>query len=133
MADSNIENVPQGLAYDLRQTYAEIVGNILKEINYYRNTQDTRNYFYSLRRLFIVIKHRLERHLVDTKPYYEFISNIQGYIKNHKTVWLGIKKNPTIKAEIDEELNQLEMWLWYAADEAKIFGDRDYEYDPYEI
>lgn len=132
-AQSEVEVTSQGLAYDLRQTYAMLVSERIRKLDEARDSSDFREYLIQLRKLFIVVRHRLVRLEVDLEPYQKFMKEIQIMVNENPNVWNGNKKNREVGAIIENKLMDFEMWLWEAMDEAKIFGDREYEYDPDEI
>lgn len=123
------------LAYDLRQTYAKIVGDHLEDIAQARKADNYSIYYKTLRDLFVIVKHKIkdkkikirdkegkEEEVTETELFNRLLSEAAKIANQHPQEWLGRSKNPEACAKIEEVLNALEMYLYKQIDEAKMFG-----------
>ena len=134
MAEQNygVANVNTDLAYDLRQKYAQVVGEHLEDVAQARKRDNYSIYFKALKDLFIVVRHKFknkkmkkkdkEKEMTQIEYYDELVSSAVKVANNYPRTWLGQDKNPTQCAEIESKLNDIEMFLYEKIDEAKMFG-----------
>ena len=140
---------PGQLAYDLRQRYALIVGDHLDEISNARRNSDYPEYFKSLENLFTIIKHKFKSKKTSkededaydytegeepkkTKEKSEKKSDLDRYkelrqkaidVSNkYESVFLGRTQDPEEVAKVEASLREMEMFLYYVMDKAKMFG-----------
>jgi len=142
MTDNNTE-----MAYDLRQKYAEIVGQHLEEISRARIERNYPIYFRTLEHLFTVIKHKFKakktsgeeeddydysllkqdpkkkkKKVSDLDRYYELRQNAINISNKFETAFLGRTEDPIEISTIENSLREIEMFLFYIMDKAKMFG-----------
>lgn len=136
------------LAYDLRQKYAEIVGIHLEDVTNARREKNYPEYFHALENLFTVVKHKFKKKKVssdekyedtyygeegeedekktDLQRYYEYRQNAIDIANEYKSVFLGRTDTPEDVAKIENALREVEMFLFYVMDKAKVFGSVGY-------
>lgn len=141
MVDYNDE-----LVYDLRQKYAEIVGFHLEKVAEAKINRLYPEYFRALEDLFTVIKHKFrakkktpedeeeyeptyvkkEEENKDKKTdldlYYELRQFAIDKANEYENAFLGRTDDPEEIAQIEKSLREVEMFLWYIMDKAKMFG-----------
>lgn len=120
------------LAYDLRQTYAKIVGEHLQDISLARKCDRYSIYYKALRDLFIIVKHKVKKKKIkdpetgkektELEVYDSLIKNAVKLANDNRNEWLGVSKEPKACAEIEAALNDIEMFLYEKIDDAKMFG-----------
>lgn len=124
------------LAYDLRQTYAKIVGEHLDDISKARKADNYHIYYKTLKDLFIIVKHKFKSKKVkfideETKKetekteleiFNELVNKAVTTANKYPQTWLGKNKIPLECAEIEQTLNAIEMFLYEKIDDAKMFG-----------
>ena len=116
------------MAYDLRQTYAKIVGDHLEDIAQARKADNYAIYYKTLRDLKVVVKHKFKKTKVDgkvvddEKTFDEMVKKAVGLANEHPQVWLKQKKDPIPCSQIEEALNQIEMFLYSKIEAAGMFG-----------
>jgi len=124
--------VEEVLAYDLRQKYAEIVGGHLELVSQARLNSDYPAYFKALENLYTIISHKFnekkqkfEESLdeMSQREYYDVLmSRVINVCNKYKNTFLGhTRKNDEIY-RIEKALRDVEMFLWYVMDKAKMFG-----------
>lgn len=143
---------PGQLAYDLRQRYALIVGDHLDEISNARRNRDYPEYFKSLENLFTIIKHKFKAKKTskEDEEAYEFteeediIKEVAKEDKKEKktdlerykiirqkaidtsnkytSTFLGRTEKPEEIAKVEASLREMEMFLYFIMDKAKMFG-----------
>lgn len=133
----------QDLAYDLRQRYAEIVGVHLERVMQSRINKDYPSYFETLEDLFTVIKHKFkkgktaneseiyeetyikkkkEEKKTDIERYYELRQNAINISNEYESAFTGNTNDPNEVAQVEKALREIEMFLYYVMDKAKMFG-----------
>lgn len=120
------------LAYDLRQVYAKIVGDHLQDIAIARKADNYFIYYKALRDLFVVTSHKFKNKKVVNKEtgkeenefdkYGELIQAVVTLANQYSAAWLGQGKDPKECSEIEEALQQVEMFLYGKIEDAKMFG-----------
>jgi hypothetical protein len=137
------------LVYDLRQKYAEIVGFHLEEVSNARKSQDYSTYFKALEDLFTVVKHKFRNKKIegeedteysptftekkqdkekkadkktDLERYTELRQNVITLSNKYKSAFLRQTEDPNEIAIIENSLREIEMFLYYVMDKAKMFG-----------
>lgn len=135
------------LAYDLRQKYAQIVGDHLEEISQARREKDYPEYFRGLENLFTIIKHKFKNKKTskdddesynfegeinpkekksDLERYKDLRQNAIDVCNKYETTFLGRTDDPKMVSEIESSLREIEMFLYYVMDKAKMFGSVGY-------
>lgn len=134
-----VANLSGDLAYDLRQKYAQIVGEHLEDISQARKADNYSVYYKTLKDLFVIVKHKIDKKKIDyidpkgqkkeilQIEYFEILNSNAVLIANkYPRTWLGLDKKPEACSLIEEALNQMEMFLYDKIDEAKMFGGGNY-------
>lgn len=142
---------PKELAYDLRQKYAQIVGDHLEDISQSRRERDYPEYFRGLENLFTVIKHKFktkktvdkdeelydyedeekakktkEDKKSDLERYKELRQTAINIANEYRDAFLGRTDKPEDLAKLEGALRELEMFLYYVMEKAKMFGSLNY-------
>lgn len=121
------------LAYDLRQIYAnQIVGDHLLDVAQARKSNNYSAYFQALKDLYIVIHHQFQDEENDDKEYKKLLKKIVETAKKYSEVWLKKSIDPEAIAQIENVLNDLELFLYKKMSETNMFGSK-YQYDEDEI
>lgn len=121
MGDYGVVASSGELAYDLRQTYAKIVGDHLEDIAQARKADRYSIYFKALKDLCIVVKHKFRKGK-DIEKYNALVNEAVKLANQHPQTWLGKNKDPAACATIELSLNAIEMFLYEKIDDAKLFG-----------
>ena len=108
------------LAYDLRQIYAKLVGDHLNDIASARKADNYSVYFKSLKDLYIVTQHKLTKE--DRIEYKKLMTYAMDLANKYQPEFIGEGKDSKGCALIEDSLNEIEMFLYGAIDEANIFG-----------
>lgn len=128
---TGIGDVGNEMAYDLRQSYAKIVGDHLEDIAAARKADKYYIYFKSLKDLYIIVKHKFKKSkekdedgkvIDDNERYNELIKEAAKYANLFPNDWLGKDKRPEHCAEIERSLNEIEMFLYEKIEKAGMFG-----------
>ena len=115
------------LAYDLRQTYAKIIGGHLELITQARLEDNYPKYFKALKHLYIITQHKY-RHYGKQNPTEEWDKLIKDFINlsnENSQAYLGKSSDPSSISKIENFLNKIEMWLYEQNDKADIFGGKE--------
>lgn len=112
------------MAYDLRQTYAKIVGDHLEDIAQARKADKYSIYYKSLMDLRIIVNHKFKKNkeLDDKKEFKELVQEAVKLANQYPNEWLGKSKDPTACSMIEQALNDIEMFLYSKIDDAGMFG-----------
>ena len=122
--DSNEE---AGLVYDLRQTYAQILDEVLKRIAECRVQNNFTEWFNSLEHLQIEINQKL---LPPERLEYEAeLKKCVEVLNQHSAVFNKISNNTIGIYKLKCALRDLEKWLKVKMEEHKLFGAKDMEDD----
>lgn len=116
-----------GLVYDLRQTYAQILDEVLKRIAECRVKNDFTEWFNSLEHLQIEINQKLlspEREEYETE-----LKKCVTILTKERTVFNKISKDNEGVYRVKCALRNLEKWLKVKMEEHKLFGAKDIEDD----
>ena len=121
------DNEEAGLVYDLRQTYAQILDEVLKRIAECRVRGDFTEWFNSLEHLQIEINQKL---LPPERVEYEKeLTNCVKVLNSESAVFNKISKNNDGVFKVKCALRDLEKWLKIKMEEHKLFGAKDIEDD----
>ena len=115
------------LAYDLRQTYAEIVGVVLKRIVNARYSKNYVEWYHSLEDLFMEINQKLTPE--EKKEYQNNIRETNKILNKWSKEYThkGTEREGLIA--IQKTLRELELWLRERMEDHKMFGAKDVEDD----
>lgn len=119
------ESIPLGndLSYDLRQSYAKIVGEHLEDAAIARKADNYYQYFKALEDLHVVVKHKFKKDKKDNEEKYKELRDKAVKLANkYVSTWLGTSRVPNECAEIEEALREMEMFLYEEIDRANMFG-----------
>lgn len=111
----------QDLAYDLRQTYAKIVGEHLQDIAEARKSEAFYTWFKNLEDLHTIVKHKFKKES-DEIEYQNAVNKLVVLANKYKSVWLGNAKDPEPHSEIEKVLREIEMILYDKMNDANMFG-----------
>ena len=133
--DKGYVDLPEDLAYDLRQIYAkDIVGEHLKDLMAARKRDNFPLYFECLKDLYIVTRHKfadkkfnyVENNKKEELRGHEVINKIftkcAKLARLYPAVWNGMDKSPEKVALIKQSLNNAEMFLYEALEKGNVFG-----------
>lgn len=119
------------MAYDLRQSYAKIVGDHLEDIAQARKADKYYIYYKALKDLYIIVKHKFKKGkekgedgkiINDEETYRELIKEAVKIANKYENEWLGKTQRAEPCAEIEEALNNIEMFLYEKIEKAGMFG-----------
>jgi len=113
---------PTDLAYDLRQTYAKIVGEHLLDIAEARKADNYYIWYKALEDLHTIVKHKFKTEK-EEKDYNICRDNVTKLANKYVNAWLGKSLDPKQRSEIEEALRQLEEFLYDQMSKAKMFGE----------
>ena len=129
------DNLGKDLPYDLRQIYAvDLVGEHLKDIARARKADNYSLYFKCLKDLWVIMRHKLknkkitisennEKKEITKAEYFTNLMNGAAAIaRKYPNDFTGSNKDPQACAEIEESLNNIEMFLYDEIEEANMFG-----------
>jgi len=119
---SNIQPATD-LAYDLRQTYAKIVGEHLLDIAEARKADNYYIWYKALEDLHTIVKHKFKSEKKDEGEYNTKRNSVTTLANKYVNAWLGTSKDAKQRGEIEEMLRQLEEFLYLKMSEAKMFGE----------
>lgn len=114
------------LAYDLRQGLAQILINILGDIETYMQARDYKGWFESLDRLFVFISLKLDsqknlKGKPEQEEYNNFIKKLNVLIRDNPDIYL----NPELEGEnFYSQLKEINMWLLQKMEKYKMFGSK---------
>jgi len=121
------DNEETGLVYDLRQTYAQILDEVLKRIAECRVKNDFTEWFNSLEHLQIEINQKL---LPKERDEYEVeLKKCIEVLRKESAVFNKVSKNNDGIFKVKCALRNLEKWLKLKMEEHKLFGAKDMEDD----
>ena len=121
------DNEETGLVYDLRQTYAQILDEVLKRIAECRVRGDFTEWFNSLEHLQIEINQKL---LPPEREEYEVeLKKCIEVLRKESAVFNKVSKNNDGIFRVKSALRNLEKWLKIKMEEHKLFGAKDMEDD----
>lgn len=124
MADREMRD-GETLAYDLRQTYAKIVGDHLIDVAESRKANLFYNWFKALEDVYTISKHNFENENEADKRYIALKKIITDLANKHKNVWLGLNKNDHQPfSEIESALRELEKFLYREMKDGGMFGSK---------
>lgn len=123
MVDYSNVPTPTDLAYDLRQTYAKIVGEHLLDIAESRKADNFYIWYKALEDLHTIVKHKFKTKKKDEEDYNKTRDKVTGLANKYVNAWLGRSTDPKQRGEIEEALRQLEEFLYLKMSEAKMFGE----------
>jgi len=113
---------PTDLAYDLRQSYAKIVGEHLLDVAEARKADNFFTWYKALEDLHTIIRHKFKKK-EDEDGYKEVKAKITKLANEHKTAWLGKSMDPVERNKLEEALRELEEYLYAQMSKAKMFGE----------
>ena len=123
MGDYSNVQAPTDLAYDLRQTYAKIVGEHLLDIAEARKADNYYIWYKALEDLHTIVKHKFKSEKKDETEYNTTRDKVTNLANKYKNAWLGKSLEPKERGLIEETLRQLEEFLYLKMSEAKMFGE----------
>lgn len=110
------------LAYDLRQIYALLVGEHLKDIAEKRKSMDYYNWFKALEDLKTEVAHKFKKD-DDIEKYDELVKKISAVANKCEDTWIGKSRIADDVNKIEKVLRDLEQFLYKKMEEAKMFGE----------
>lgn len=111
------------LIFDLRQTYAEIVGAILKQIMIVRQQNNYIMWFNLLDDLHTEINQKLKHD--ERERYFKKLDEVKKIISENQSAFLGTSKDPNENQKIKNGLKDLEMFLKVLMEKHKMFGAKE--------
>jgi hypothetical protein len=126
--DYKYSESPEELAYDLRVTYAKIVGDHLIDVALVRRGKQYPKYFEALENLYTVVSHKIEVRANDKnenkETYDELKEDAIKVLNKYKNVYVGKSHDPTGVHEVSQALMKIERYLYKVIDEANMFGKK---------
>ena len=123
----NSKEDAEGLVYDLRQTYVQILDEVLKRIAECRVKQDYTAWFDALEHLAIEINQKLLE--PERKQYNIELAKCVKILRANASVFNGQSKAQDGTFNIKCALRDLEKWIKIKMEEHKLFGAVDNEDD----
>lgn len=123
MADAQTDN--KGLIYDLRQHYANIVGEHLRDAAEARKADNYPAWFENLQDIYTITRHEIIKvnKNCDTE-YNSKLNSIATLSQENKDTWSMRSRDSKASAEIKHALRDLEMWIYSEMKEADMFGKK---------
>lgn len=121
-ASNSSSPLGQDLAYDLRQSYAKIVGEHMQDVADARKSDSFYAYYKNLEDLYTIVRHKFKDIKKGEEEYRAKVKAFVIIANQYKDVWTGVSKDPTGHGAIDASLRQIEMFLYEKMNEAKMFG-----------
>lgn len=119
---TNNSTIGQDLAYDLRQSYAKIVGEHMQDVADARKSDDFYAYYKNIEDLHTIVRHKFKDIKKDEEAYHELVKKFITVANQHKEVWQKTSKDAQGHANIEQALRNIEMFLYEKMNEAKMFG-----------
>lgn len=122
------------MKYDLRQRYANYVGDHLDDVGRTRKKDNYPHWFESIQDLFTatVWKWKDSKREDATKEYNKLLEEVSRVANKHAAVWTGQQNNPEAIAQIKNVLRRLEIFVCGQMEQANMFGNT-MERDPARI
>lgn len=116
-------NVTSELAYDLRQKWVEIVGQILERIIIDKFNRNFVGWYEGLSYL----HSQIDRKLADSErgEYKTELIKCIEILNQYSAVYLGASKDMKLVPIVHDALNELEIWLYRAMEEHHMFGSKE--------
>ena len=128
MPTQDSTNFDNALPYDLRQIYAvNIVGEHLQDVARARKMNDLQSYYNCLKDLWVITQSKIkERDKKAPEEYKKLLIKAIEKINQNPNEFKSKTgyKNPKGFYEIEQALNDLEMFLYDKIEEAKMFGSK---------
>lgn len=126
MPDPKGFEVEKEMKYDLRQRYANFVGDHIDDVGFYRKRKNYPDYFQSLKELYVVteFKWRDSKQEESQQKYEELIEAIARHARQYPTAWRGNLSDPKAIALIEHSLYALEKFLFRMMEDANMFGTK---------
>lgn len=121
MIDPTLSNKSE-LAYDLRQTIAEIIGELLMNITAARLERRYMDWMNFLDNFHTEISMKLTD--PEEKEYVNIWNETMEHVKNHRSVFEGQSQDNQGHSEVYGKIKHLEMWLRKKADKHDVFGSK---------
>ena len=112
------------LIYDLRQYYANIVGQHLVDVMEARKERNYQKYFIALEDLHTVISHKALKKLKDRKIYRKLKKDFIIISNKNTSAYLGQSTSAKEVAEIEIGLRKIERFLYKKMDMANMMGSQ---------
>lgn len=113
----------QELVWDLRQTYAEIVGEVLKRVAECRVKKDYAAWYDSLRDLFIEINQKLKDK--ERVEYKDKLKKTLQTLNDHSGAYNKKDSTPDKVNKVYLALVDMELWLKQKMEEHRMFGAKE--------
>ncbi len=121
------DNEEAGLVYDLRQTYAQILDEVLKRIAQCRVENNFTEWFNSLEHLQIEINQKLLEQ--ERKEYEIELKKCVTILRTERSTYNKVAESNEGVFKVKCALRNLEKWLKVKMEEHKLFGAKDMEDD----
>jgi len=121
--DYNANEDNKDLIYDLRQTYAQILDEVLKRIAENRYNSNFPNLFSALDDLHTEINQKLTGK--ERKEYEGRLKECVTVLNKYPEAYNGNDKSPQNKYLVKKALKDLECWLRDMMENHRMFGNKD--------
>lgn len=117
---TNYEEDSNELIYDLRQTYAQILTDILVNIHRARTEKKFSEWFEALENLKIEINQKLTKK--ERERYKKRLYTCLEILNKYPEAYSGKDTDPTRRREVIKALRELDEWLRDKMEKHKMFG-----------
>jgi len=119
----DVGGTEKDLVWDLRQTYAQILDEVLKRIASVRVEKNYEGWFEALEHLHTEINQKLNPN--ERKEYSEIKAEIIKELNKYPQAYNGQDKNPQHILVIYSALKKLELWLKEMMEKHRMFGAKE--------
>jgi len=112
----------KNLVYDLRQEYAKIVGEHLRDIAEARKRDDYMSYYEALDDLFTITVHKFKHKKEKKEEYRKLKQKVAEVANKYVDTWTNRIKDANAHYIIEDTLKKIEMFLYKEMDTANMFG-----------
>lgn len=109
------------LIYDLRQRYANIVGNLMEDITQAMVDSNYSSWFKALDNLYTTVEFKFKKEK-DKDEYKTLKNNTIQVANKYFGAWTKVSTDSNEIAAIEESLRNMQRFLYRKMDEAKMFG-----------
>ena len=121
------DNIEAGMIYDLRQTYAQILDEVLKRVAECRVKNDYVEWFNALEHLEIEINQKLLK--PERDEYERELRKCINILTTNQYAFNKMSEDNNQIFKVKRALSDLEKWLKIKMEEHKLFGAKDVEDD----
>lgn len=124
MENANDSLSGKELAYDLRQIYANLVGEHLYDVAQARKNNKYAEYFKNLDDVYVIIHHKFKDREKEEEKYKKLVETAVTSANKYEQEWLGKGNDSQGCATIEKSLREIEMFLYEMMEKANLFGKK---------